>query len=209
VGWAPPPAKTGGNGCLKACLIVAAIGVVLAILGVAGLVFLGGRLAEGIVNPDGSLKSCPLITNQQLSDALGRDAEAFPLSGIWDATMGAVLDKRVLKDAEACWIAVGTRVTTGATSDTATGRLAGVTGGDAAGTYRQEKDRATQGGYFAGDASGIGDEAFCTGVSSMGSAGVLVRSGNQLVYVSLLTADVSGSSDACVAAQAIARRMLR
>jgi hypothetical protein len=209
VGWAPAPAKSGGNGCLKGCLIVGAIGVVLVIVAIVGLVFAAGKLTEGMVNPDGTLKSCTLISDQDLSEALDADAQALPLDGIWDATMGNVLDKRVLKDAEDCWIAVGSGVSTSATADAATGRLAASSGGDASGAFRQEKEKANRDGYFASDVSGLGDEAFCTALSEMGSAGVLVRSGDRLAYVSLVTADPSGGSDTCATAQQVAKRMLR
>ena len=209
VGWAPAPVKSGGNGCLKGCLIVGAIGVVLVILAVVGLVFAAGKLTQGMVNPDGTLKSCTLISDQALSEALDADVQALPLDGIWDATMGNVLDKRVLKDAEDCWIAVGSGVSTSATADAATGRLAASSGGDASGAFRQEKEKANRDGYFAGDVSGLGDEAFCTALSEMGSAGVLVRSGDRLAYVSLVAADPSGGSDTCATAQQVAKRMLR
>lgn len=209
VGWAPAPVKSGGNGCLKGCLIVGAIGIVLVIVAIVGLVFAAGKLTEGMVNPDGTLKSCTLITDQALSEALNTDAQALPLAGIWDATMGNVLDKRVLADAEDCWIAVGSGVSTSATADAATGRLASSSGGDASGAFRQEKEKANRDGYFAGDVSGLGNEAFCTGMSAMGSAGVLVRSGGQLVYVSLVTADPSGGSDTCATAQEVAKKLLR
>jgi hypothetical protein len=43
----------------------------------------------------------------------------------------------------------------------------------------------------------------------MGSAGVLVRSGDRLAYVSLVAADPSGGSDTCATAQQVAKRMLR
>lgn len=209
VGWAPAPVKSGGNGCLKGCLIVGAIGFVLVVIAIIGLVFAAGKLTEGMVNPDGSLKSCTLISDQDLSDALGTNAQALPLAGIWDATMGNILDKRVLKDAEDCWIAVGSGVTSSATAAAATGRLAVSNGGDASGAFRQEKETANRGGYLGSDVSGLGDEAFCTDPSAIDSAGVLARSGSRLVYVSLVTADPTGGSDACAAAQEVARKLLR
>ena len=41
-------------------------------------------------------------------------------------------------------------------------------------------------GYFDKDVSGLGDEAFCTGSTLSGAAGVLVRKGDRLLYVSIL-----------------------
>ncbi len=205
VGWAPAPASSSGNGCLKGCLIAGAILVVLGIIAVAGLVFLGGQLAGDILEPDGSLKACPLISNEHLSDALDTEVQALPLVGIWDTVMGSFLDKRALPDAEDCWIAYGTDTSTSATTDSATGRLARSTGGDASGAFRQEKEKANRDGYFAGDVSGLGDEAFCTGVSEIGWTGVLARSGDRLVYVSLITS----GTDTCAVAEGVAREMLR
>ncbi len=63
------------------------------------------RFAEDLgVNPDGSIKACELITNEELGAALGGEAEALPLGGLVDSTVGLVLDQRVLPDAPACWI---------------------------------------------------------------------------------------------------------
>jgi hypothetical protein len=182
---------------------------VLLIIGFIVLAFIGSQIASSMVNPDGTLKSCTLISDQALSDALDVEAQALPLDGLWDATMGSFLDKRVLKDAEDCWIAIGSGVTTSATADAATGRLAASSGGDASGAFRKEKEKASRDGYFAGDVSGLGDEAFCTALSAMDSAGVLVRSGDRLAYVSLVTAGPSGGSDTCATAQQVAKRMLR
>ena len=67
-----------------------------------------------------------------------------------------------------------------------TGRLARQDGGDASGDYQRARQEAEAGGYFAGDAGGVGDEAFCTGMSEAGSFGILVRAGGNLAYVSLL-----------------------
>ena len=205
VGWAPAPAKSGGNGCLKGCLIAGAILVVIGIIAVAGLIFLTGQIAGDIVEPDGSLKACPLISNERLSDALDTEVQALPLVGIWDTIMGSFLDKRALPDAEDCWIAYGSDTSTSATTDSATGRLARSVGGDASGAFRQEKEKANRDGYFAADVSGLGDEAFCTSVSEIGWVGVLARSGDRLVYVSLIT----GGADTCAVAQGVAREMLR
>ena len=73
-------------------------------------------------------------------------------------------------------------------------------------------------GYFAGDVSGIGDEAFCTGVLNATMSGVLVRQGDTLVYVSLLgstqpdfettESGVIWSPETCAEAQQVARAIL-
>ncbi len=227
--WNPQPAApTGNNGCLKACLIVAVIGVVVVgLLALAFTLFIN-RVAESVgVNSDGSIGTpCSIISDADLSSALGSDASAIELSGFYDATIGLVLDKRVLPDAEDCWI----------TSDgtNALGRIARYQGSDAAARYQQELQDAAptsqdQGngvsiensGYFGGNVSGLGDEAFCTGIMLTGQAGVLARKGDTLVYVSLSGPDDGsvpdmGTTDAgvitapsiCATAQDVARKIL-
>lgn len=185
MGWAPAPARSGGNGCLKGCLIAGAIGIVLLVLLVIGVSILGQRFVEDMgIDPDGTLTECAIVSSADVSDALDGSAEALPLGGIVDATVGQLLDKRVIPDAEDCWIAG---------DNTPTGRIARQSG-DASGSFRSARDAAQDGGYFAGDVSGLGDDAFCTGMSEAGSFGVLVRRGDTLVYVSLINADLTGGS---------------
>jgi hypothetical protein len=190
--WNPQPKPPDNSGCLKACLIVGVLLVILFFIGIAALVFVGNRFVESIgVDSEGNLQPCPFVTNDELSSVLGPGTEAIPLQGLFDATLGLILDKRVMPDDEDCWI----------TSDgtNGTGRIAYYQGPDAAAKFQAEKQAAQptsqdQGGglsvenpgYFGGDVSGVGDEAFCTGISEAIMAGVLVRQGDQLVYVSLL-----------------------
>jgi hypothetical protein len=191
--WSPQPAAPSGNsGCLKACLIVAVLGIVLVAVLVIGFVFIVNRaVQETGINSDGSIGTpCGIISDADLSSALGSEASAVELTGLFDLSIGFVLDKRVLPDAHDCWI----------TSDgsNAIGRIARYDGGDAASVFAQERQNAEptsqdQGnglsiessGYFGGDVQGLGDEAFCTGVTLTGQAGVLVRKGDTLVYVSM------------------------
>ena len=177
--WNPQPAKSS-NGCLKACLIVGAILVVVGILGVIGISFLGMQIASDLgVNPDGSVKSCELITNDELSSVFGSPAQALPMGGFVDSTIGQLLDRRVLASAPDCWIV-------GQDETSTTGRMARQDGGDASGDFASAKQAAQGQGYFAGDLSGYGDEAFCTGMSEAGSFGALVRAGGSLAYVGLI-----------------------
>jgi hypothetical protein len=213
--WNPQPAQSG-NGCLKACLIVGAILIIVGIIGIIGLVVVSMRVAGDLgVNSDGSMKACELITNDALGAALGSEAQALPIVGLGDITVGQVLDRRALPDAPDCWI-----VSSSATS--LTGRLARQDGGDASGDFQRARQGAEAGGYFAGDASGVGDEAFCTGMSATGSFGILVRIGGNLAYVSLFDpatmesrdfqTDSNGvivSPETCAQAGAVALAMLR
>ena len=90
----------------------------------------------------------------------------MPLRGIVDATIGQVLDKRVIPDADDCWIAGRQHRHRAHRPPVGRRCLRGLPLGE---------DAATAGGYFAGDVSGVGDEAFCTGMSEAASFGVLVR----------------------------------
>lgn len=216
-GWAPEQARSG-NGCLKACLIVGGILVVLFIvLGIALAAF-GIQFAQDMgFNTDGTRKSCDLISDDRLAQVMGGAPTAMPLGGLVDATMGQVLDKRVLADAPDCWLV-------GSSGSSVTGRLALEDLANAAGAFAREKDGAKSGGYFAYETTGSdgpGDEAFCTGVSKALSVGVLARSGNRLAYVSLIdgrgagtdletTADgVTTSPAMCDLAAHVAQEMLR
>jgi hypothetical protein len=188
----------------------------VAVIGIAAIVIFSMRIAGDLgVNSDGSMKACELITNDELGAALGGQAQALPMGGLVDSTVGQVLDRRALPDAPDCWI-----VSSSATS--LTGRLARQDGGDAQGDFQRARQAAEAGGYFAGEASGVGDEAFCTGMSDAGSFGILVRRGGNLAYVGLvdpaamkggaLQTDASGvivSPEACARAGQVAQAMLR
>jgi len=195
---------------------------------IAAIFIAGSRIANEVgVNGDGTIgNACEIIDNATLRDQLGGTAEAIELTGFYDATIGIVLDKRVLPDAYDCWIT--------ADESTPVGRVARYVGSDAANVFQAERERAAptsqdQGGgvslensgYFAGDVSGLGDEAFCTGVSPAVQAGVLVRKGDTLVYVSLSgpsdesTPDFGVTDDGvvtapqiCASAQGLAARIL-
>ena len=192
-GGAQPPPKQG-NGCLKACLIVAAIGIVIVIviviLGIVGLGILGNKVKDTLnVGPNGQLTECPFVSNATLAGPLGKDTQATELSGIYDATIGQVLDKRVLATAQSCWLLQAGNTSTG------TGRIARYQGSDAADRFATEHKNAVDGLYLADDASGVGDGAFCTGVSITGMSGALVRKGNTLVYVSLFDETYAAGQD--------------
>jgi hypothetical protein len=153
---------------------------VLGIVGVIGMSFLGLQIASDLgVSPDGSVKACELITNDQLSSVVGSPTQALPMGGFVDSTVGQLLDRRILADAPDCWI-VGTD------ESSITGRLARQDGGDLSGDFEAARQQAQAGGYFAADLTGYGDEAFCTGMSEAGSFGALVLAGGDLAYVGLI-----------------------
>jgi hypothetical protein len=190
------------------------IGIVLVIILFVAVAILGLKFASdmGIDPGTGTLTECSFLSSADASDALGGQAEALPLRGIVDATIGQALDKRVIPNAEDCWVAG---------DNTAIGRVARQSGGDASGAFRSAKAAATADAYFAGDVSGVGDEAFCTGMSEAASFGVLVRRGDTLVYVSLIDPNLIGSGyqtndagvvtspETCALDQQVAKKVIR
>jgi hypothetical protein len=174
------------SGCLKACLVVGVIGIVLLIVFFIAIGALVKNAANGIgIDDNGNLADCGIVSSQQLKTVLGADTEAHPLTGLMNATVGVTLDKRVLPDADNCYIISGASPSADQTSG-GFGRIAKYSG-DAAGTFNKELQNAKAGNYFATDVSGAGDQAFCTGWSDKYPAtGALVRKGGDLVYVSLL-----------------------
>jgi hypothetical protein len=192
--WNPQPATKSSNGCLKGCIIVAVILAILVAIVVIGLFWLLNQAASDLgVDPNspGGLKQCELISGAEIDQVFGGDgAQVVPMGGIIDATIGAVLDKRVLGDANDCWIL------TSGTESAVTGRIARQESINASGDFQAAKAKATDGKYFGGDVSGVGDEAFCTGASEQSpSFGVLVRQGGSLVYVSLIDASFATQGD--------------
>lgn len=212
VGWQPAPAKSS-NGCLKACLIVGIILVILAVVFFTAITILGMKFASDIgINADGSVQECSFVSNAELADVLGGQPTGLPLGGFVDATIGQVLDKRLLVEAEDCWL-----VDESGSGGSYTGRLAFQRGG----SFEQEQALAEGGAFLAATLTGYGDQAFCTGIAETGSTGALVGQGGDLAYVSLISSDVEGfdftegsngvlySPAACEQAAAIAAQILR
>ena len=237
-GAAPPPAPVkaeGIPGCLKVAIIIGGILIVLLIL----FVFALGQLANGLlrsagVNPDdagngganGIGADCPFLSDAAAREVVGGQADASEFSGLLQATLGLVIDMRALPNAPDCVITDGqkTYLVRVAKSD-----------GNGPAVYAQEKANAQptsqdQGGgvtlensgYFGSDVSGIGDEAFCTGLSNAIMAGVVVRKGDTVVAVSVgppsegeqsvpdmeIVGGVTTAPSLCQLAQDIARKVL-
>jgi hypothetical protein len=175
---------------LRACLIVAVILVILFVIGFVALVALGrGFLSDLGLNANGTFRDCPIVSTAQLRTVLGPDTQASELTGLADATLGHALDRRVLANAQNCWVGTGSQ---GDTSG-ALGRIAKTTVSDGAAAFDSERTTATNGGYFAVDVPGVGDQALCTGMSNWPATGALVRAGNDLVYVSFMQGNRFGN----------------
>jgi len=212
-GWNPAPPQKQGNGCLKACLIVGVVLIVLAILAVIGISVLGLKLAGDMgIGTNGEVKECPYVSNADLAKLLGKDATALPISGFADATIGLALDKRVLKDAENCLLESGSS-SGAATNTSAVGRIAKYSGGDASSKFDAEKQAANAASYLGDNVSGLGDQAFCTTANAVyPGIGVLVRKGNDLVYVSMLDAAMGSDgtlATSCDLAQQVAKLVIK
>jgi hypothetical protein len=231
-GSAPPPAvKPGGiPGCLKVAIIL----VVILVIALVAFVALAGTLISYFVGdlggPDGGGgidDQCEILSDADARTLFGGSADAIDLSGLSDATIGFIIDKRVLATAPDCWVTDGDKAYIA--------RIARYEGGDAASVFDLERQAAEptsddQGGgitvetdgYNAGDVVGLGDEAFCTGISQGIMAGVLVRQGDKVVYVSVGQADenqppqmglteggVVTAPELCAFAQEVAQFLLR
>ncbi len=134
-------------------------------------------------NPDGSITECEFISTDELTAIVGGEAQVMPLGGLVDATIGQVLDKRILADAPDCWLVRRQRAARAPPAGSP-GRTAATRPATSRARAVERRDRW----LLRGDVSGVGDEAFCTGVSNAMSVGVLVRSGGRLAYVSLIDA---------------------
>jgi hypothetical protein len=220
------------SGCVKAIIILLVLGVValIAFVVFAGALFnnLRNNLGIDIDGGGGGISdNCAFLSDADAKSVFGGSADAFDLSGLADASIGLIIDKRVLANAPDCWITEGDKAYIA--------RIALSEGGDSSALFAAERKAAEptsedQGGgvtlesegYFGGDVSGLGDEAFCTGISTAIMAGVLVRQGDRVVYVSVGPADetkppemdVTGDGTVtapalCTFAQEVARFMLR
>ena len=231
-GWvqAPPPAAPAARGCAFASVGCLALIAVAAVVGLGFLWWASNNLLGGlpIDGGDGALADCSFLGDDEAREVLGGNADATPLEGLFETTLGLVLDTRVLADAPDCFVQDGERATLA--------RVALYQGGDAEAVFDAERTKAEpssvdQGGgvtledpgYFGGDVGGLGDEAFCTGVDTAIMAGVLVRQGDRVVYATVGPSQAGGevqppdlgiggevivAPEQCALAQELARAVL-
>lgn len=139
----------------------------------------------GSASPSGVLQPCSLVAEADVVAVLGDESWLVRDIG---AVVTRAYDSRVLA-------AVPTSCA-GTTPDNGKlVRIARYQGGDAAARFVEEKQKAARGaanGPYLGSVVQSGDEAFCTTGSRTAtagsSAGVLVRRGDELVYVSTTAA---------------------
>jgi hypothetical protein len=190
--------KPGGiPGCLKVGII---IGVIL-IVGLVVLAFVLGQLVNGVLrsagvnpddignNPNGIGADCPFLSDQAARELVGGSADASDFSGLMEATLGLVIDRRALPGRPGLRDHRRREDLPRPDRQERRQRAGGLREGegqrpaDVAGPGRRRVGREP--GYFGGDVSGVGDEAFCTGVSNAIMAGVVVRKGDTVVAVSV------------------------
>ena len=196
-------------------LVLAAIAVI-GFVAVAGALF--GNVASNLGGVGGADDNCVFLSDEDARTVFGGNADAIELAGLYDASIGLIIDKRVLANAPDCWVTEGAKAYIA--------RIAVYQGGDAASVFATERAEAEatsedQGdgvtienpGYLGGDVSGLGDEAFCTDISPAIMAGVLVREGDRVLYVSVGSANEDqptlDPAELCTFAQEVARFMLR
>lgn len=189
-----PPPRSGRTGKVVAIVV----GVVVAVVVLAGVALYSLVSSVGGAVAGDSGEGCAAVAAADVDAALGGTYDLVQLGGLAGGVAGGTLDSRVLADAQvSCWA-----VESSDNNETG-GRLARIArheGADAAQRFLDERTRAMgttedRGGgisvstdsYFNKDVR-AGDEAFCTSGDFLGSAGVLVRRGNVLVYVSTTAA---------------------
>ncbi|MBI4940895.1 MAG: hypothetical protein HY830_09115 [Actinobacteria bacterium] len=191
----PVPPSSGMSGCAKVALVAGGVllvlGVVVVVAVVLGVRWLGNQ-ASDFVEPG----SCEITSDAVVSEALGTPITLEKGTGLGGLVSG-IIDDRVLSDAPSCWGSAS-----GEDSGALLVRVAVVRGGDAAARFQAEVKQAkgvvvssTDDGegtsttvetspYYGTAVEGIGDEAFCTSLGLTGTVGILVRSGDDLVYAS-------------------------
>ena len=198
----PPPMQTvplqtpaqakSNRGCLIAALVVFGLFVVLGGGACVAITVFADDVAEDALGGG----PCPFLSDDEAEDILGEGTTAIETSGL--SNVLDIIDPRVMPNDPSCALFDGESQGGGL------GRVARYEGRQASEKYDEELEKAKgitedQGGgisvtseeYLNRELENFGDEAFCTKSSGLG-AGVLVREGDELVYVSVV-ADVNAT----------------
>ena len=209
------------SGCAKAA-IIGGIVVFLGLIAVLATVFFGVRsFVENIDADLGSPDSCQFLTDDVASDALGVSVTAESGESALGSILGIIRDTRLLADEPFCFVSSEDSTTQAWVSvyegedaagmfvnaaDIADGEVVS-SSSDASGSVSVETDP-----FRGEDVAGLGEEAFCVDAGAAASGGVLARSGNRMVYVSVLPlVDDQGGADLnslCDRATNLARAVL-
>lgn len=210
------------SGCAKAA-IIGGIVVVLGVLAIGAMFIFGLRRIVGNIDAELTTSaSCEFITASDASDALGVEVTVESGDSGFGAILGMIRDTRLLSEQPSCFISSEDSETQAWVSlyegsdaegvfanaeEVAEGQVVS-SSSDASGSISVETDP-----FRGEDVSGLGDEAFCTDPGFTIYGGVLARSGNRVVYVSVLPlGDAQGSDlfdgSLCERASALARVVL-
>jgi hypothetical protein len=210
------------SGCAKAA-IIGGIVVALVVIVLLAVVFFGlSRFVDNIDDDLSAPDSCSFVTDAAASDALGVSVTVESGDSALGSILGIIRDTRLLADEPFCFIS---------SDDSSTQAWVSLyQGGDAVGVFADAEDVAdgqvvssssdgsgsitVESDPFRGeDVAGLGDEAFCTDAGFTIFGGVLARSDNRVVYVSVLPLEENQGSDVldgslCERAVPLARAVL-
>lgn len=191
------------SGCAKAAIIGGIVLVLGVVAVVAFAVFGLRRFVDNIDTELTTSDSCEFITDTEASDALGVDVSVESGDSALGSILGLIRDTRLLPDEPSCFISSDDSATQAWVSlyeggdadavlataeDIADGQVVS-SSSDASGSISVESVP-----FRGEDVAGLGDRAFCTDAGFSIFGGVLARSGNRIVYVSVLPmADNQGS----------------
>ena len=188
------PISTGMSGCAKAAIIGGAIVVALGALA-AIAIFLFVRNFADDVEESFSEESCPFLTNEEASAAVGEEVEAASGDSLIGELLGVIQDTRLLSDSPSCFISgddsavqVWISVYDGSDAAEVFASWADVADGEVVSqTTTQSGTLTVETDAFRGeDVPGLGEEAFCVDVGFTASGGVFARSDDRVVYVTVL-----------------------
>ncbi len=183
------------SGCAKAAIIGGVVIVVLGALAAIAIFFVFRNVVDG-VEESFSEESCPFMTNEEASAAVGADVEAVSGDSLLGELLGVIQDTRLLSDAPSCFISDDESVTQiwisvydGGDAADVFASWAVVADGEVVsqGTTESGGTLTVESEAFRGDdVVGLGEEAFCVDVGVTASGGVFARSDERVVYVTVL-----------------------
>ena len=196
-GYPAPRRRSGGRGCLTSLVIVVVLVLGLALAGKWAM----GRASSWFGQKKDDLvggAGCPFANDAEVAGIVGGGKITLVKAGSLTSIVSNIVDSRVIPDAPSCWAMSDATAT--AQNPGRLLRIASETSGTAATVFKAEVTKAkgvtvdkgnglsvSSEPYYSKPVPGLGDQAFCTSASTSGpgSAGVLVRQGDRLVYVSL------------------------
>ena len=151
-------------------------------------------------------RSSPMPTPAPCSAAMPTRSSS---AGLYDASIGLIIDKRVLANAPDCWVTEGEKAYIA--------RIALYQGGDASAVFAAERKAAEptsedQGGGVTLENPGLSRRPMCPASGTRRSApsispaimaGVLVRQGDRVAYVTVGSAERESSRRSTVSADSV------